>query len=128
MKIIGFLIVVLNICSSQEIYQPGEKVNSGLIFDENKSTGPVQISTKYKQGKFLIYDCLDRHFVCVNDTSFKFCRSERDNTDRRLNVYLPCAPIKRFINLDLCLAELNLRIYEASDKRFCLSEPNINSI
>lgn len=79
-----------------------------------------RISDKYRAGSSLIYDCQERHFACVNQTSYEQCGERRDVSLEKRRAILSCAPLKHFDNLDKCIEELYRVIHSAVNKEFCL--------
>jgi hypothetical protein len=79
-----------------------------------------RISDKYRAGSSLIYDCAERHFACVNQTSYEQCEERRAVSLEKRRAILSCAPLKHFANLDLCVEELYRVIHSSVNKEFCL--------
>lgn len=68
----------------------GEKVLAG--YDAKVDV----ISEKYDTGPFLIYDCEDRHWVCVMESYFNECKEKRLKAISEFKEDLPCAPVGEF--------------------------------
>ena len=84
---------------------------------------PLHISKKYSRGKFLIYDCEERHYACVIGQDFSSCQEKRKQVlfkkDRRL---LPCSPLKEFASVVKCEKEQYRLQHRRRDRSFCLTE------
>ncbi|MEI8347103.1 MAG: hypothetical protein WCG27_06535, partial [Pseudomonadota bacterium] len=61
-----------------------------------------RISEVYKSGMYLIYDCIERHFACVNNDGFERCREQRELSKKRGRGLLSCAPLKKFSTTPEC--------------------------
>jgi hypothetical protein len=80
------------------------------------------INKKYRGGNNLIYDCVQKIFICANDTAKTECEAERKEAiENKLENY-PCAVLKTFPNKADCL----LKNYEVANvnalKRYCHSD------
>lgn len=78
------------------------------------------ISEKYKSGPFLIYNCEDLYFVCVDEDAFLSCKEERDKARHRRDFRLPCAPLKEFDHFDLCVVAQYEKMAQKRAMHFCL--------
>ncbi len=97
------------------------RVSKSKNFEERLYTTYV-ISEKHRSGTYLIYECKERKFICVDDESFDKCREERRdalNGDVFLKL-LPCAPLKKFEDIFDCHDEIYKNMYRMSNKRFCI--------
>ncbi len=61
-----------------------------------------ELSLKYQRGEFLIYDCVDEHWVCSAEPEFNRCKHERDFALKERNRELPCIPVQKFISEAVC--------------------------
>ena len=67
----------------------------------------IKISSKYMQGPYLLYDCKDHHYACVDKASYNDCRARRK--DAILNgkeISLNCAPLKKFNSSPVCIKNI----------------------
>lgn len=78
---------------------------------KNKDSG-VFLSTKYQRGSFLVYDCVDGHFVCTNKSGFVRCREDRKDGVRLNQSWLPCAPLKEFKSEESCSDDHRLKVVD----------------
>lgn len=89
------------------------------IFILNAQDSSIQISQKYHIGRGMIYDCVDRHFVCAAIEEFDECKLKRE---KEVNKYLKefsCAPIKLFKNNKECVIKMRKYLERSIDKSFC---------
>ncbi|MBC7714477.1 MAG: hypothetical protein H7177_14120 [Rhizobacter sp.] len=77
------------------------------------------INDYYKAGNFLIYNCENDYYVCVDEDAFKLCGDKRKEAiDKKLKYY-PCAPLNKFPTKAKC-GEKNYEVIESlAKKRFC---------
>lgn len=78
------------------------------------------LSPYYRRGNYLIYDCEDLHFACVDSVSYARCEKWRQNAIDRVKEYMPCAPLKRFDSIEKCDQEHYRYLYSFVPKKFCL--------
>jgi sorbitol-specific phosphotransferase system component IIBC len=78
-----------------------------------------QINSIYKSGSFLIYNCENEYYACVDEDSFKLCSDKRKDSIGKKEKFYPCAPIYKYPNKIKC-AEKNYEVIESlAKKRFC---------
>lgn len=78
------------------------------------------ISEKYLAGAFLIYDCEEKHWVCVLQEDYKVCESNREKAVKNKERQLPCAPIGEFPTKRSCFQRELYLAGQAHGHRFCL--------
>ena len=78
------------------------------------------ISEKYLAGAFLIYDCEEKHWVCVLQEDYKACESKRKVSADKKERNLPCAPIGEFPSKRSCFQRQLYLSGHAHGYRFCL--------
>lgn len=84
---------------------------------------PKRISRKYSEGDFLIYDCKERHFACVDPLSYEKCENARKlGLDTKAEKVLACAPLKKFSNFYDCAKEQYALQHRRVNKAMCLVE------
>jgi hypothetical protein len=81
-----------------------------------------RISGKYFNGRYLIYDCQQRHFACVNQESFKFCKKKREFDLEKESYFLRCTPLKEFTNQKSCETEQYKQVHVPKTIPFCLNQ------
>ena len=88
---------------------------------QNLAEPEFLISETYRNGAYLIYDCKERHFACVNEESYKLCQDNRKKSFIRKHSHHRCAPLKKFDQQANCFkVQMNL-IEKNPDKRFCIN-------
>lgn len=92
---------------------------------ERKTHHMVQLSRFYRSGEYLLYDCNNRHFVCVDKTSFDECREKRNEAIDKRNFLLPCAPLKKLGHFEICVEVQYSKIYQMGNRDFCFSKGSI---
>lgn len=80
------------------------------------------LSARYRRGSYLIYDCEDRHYACVNVENFNRCQEERQIALETFTPSLPCAPLKEFETADECEQQQRELILRLTSKEFCFQD------
>ena len=96
-----------------------------LLAQENKDPAgfdPVSdnFSDKYEGGAFLIYDCVDKHWVCVLESYYSECQELRDKDIQSKKITLGCAPIGKFETKKSCFQRQLYMIGQNYETRFCI--------
>ena len=118
MKLILFFLLMI---MTNQIYAEEGSTFSALP-DENlieDSTSNYQINSHFKSGMFLIYDCRNKFYACVDSDSYKKCRDSRDTSINKRQRHYPCAPLKKFGNKESCLVKNYEVVESVAFKRFC---------
>jgi len=107
-----FLIMSISSVSADD----GEKVLND--FDPRTDI----ISEKYEAGPYLIYNCQEKHFVCVMEANYKECEEQRskDNAEKKLE--LSCAPISKMLNKKSCFQQQLFFVSQNQGTKFCVGE------
>ena len=80
------------------------------------------LSTKYQRGVYLLYDCIDKHWVCTGLAESKICSEGRVIASENKFDRMPCSPIKEFASESKC-NEIQARLTNASTTvRECKSD------
>lgn len=81
------------------------------------------IADNYEAGQFLIYDCDEKHWVCVLESYFKECEEKRQN-DKTLpdKITHSCAPIGEFPNKRSCFQRQLFMTTHNYGPRFCIKD------
>lgn len=81
------------------------------------------IADNYEAGNALIYDCVEKHWVCVRNTYFDECREKRAKArqDESLET-LPCAPIAFFPTKKSCFQRQLFMTTHHHGDRFCIKD------
>lgn len=80
------------------------------------------ISDKYEAGPFLIYDCLDKHYVCVLESYFNDCAEAREKDIHNKELKMSCAPISKHLNKKSCFQKQLFMVSQNHGNRFCVGE------
>lgn|GEM_PF-2069553 len=80
-----------------------------------------RISKKYFEGNTLIYDCVARHYACVDSVSLDRCKEDRELAlrEKKLKI-LPCAPLKEFKTFISCAKEQEKLQERRFNREFCV--------
>jgi hypothetical protein len=78
-----------------------------------------QIDQNYKAGSYLIYNCENGHYACVDKDGFTFCKNRRDEAKEKMSKIYPCSPISEFASKTKCAYKNYEVIEELAKKRFC---------
>ena len=79
-----------------------------------------QISNIYLSGNHLIYDCIKKHFACVDAQSFNNCYELRIRAiSYKEHKKLPCAPLKKFKIQKECHDQQYILQRRRRAKKFC---------
>ncbi len=78
------------------------------------------ISNKYFAGSFLIYDCEEKHWVCVLEEDYKICDDKRKESVQKKERKLSCAPIGELPTKRSCFQRVLFLSGQAHGHRFCL--------
>lgn len=119
--IISYFLLLCSPCFSQKLDE-----NDLLNKDEKNSTLrhrlEPRISSKYYRGRYLIYDCQKRHYVCVNLPSFYECQELRQKEIDEKSVLFSCAPLKQFKRQKNCFDTHYSLIHRVTNKSFCVNQ------
>lgn len=80
------------------------------------------ISEKYLAGAHLIYDCEEKHFVCVLAEDKRSCEEKRLLAMQKKEKFLPCAFIGFLPTKRSCFQRQLFLVSQAHGNRFCLNE------
>lgn len=81
------------------------------------------IAENYEAGPYLIYDCQEKHWVCVMESFYKECEEKRTrDLASTNNVYHSCAPIGLFPTKKSCFQRQLFMTTHNHGKRFCVKD------
>lgn len=80
------------------------------------------LSLKYQRGKYLVYDCIDKHWVCTGEPEFDNCIDGREIAISENYERLPCVPIMQFDEVKACQKVQTRLTDRAFTMRDCLSK------
>lgn len=110
------LLFSIALCGAEET-SSNEKVGvqTGVDFLQQDPT----MNTKYQRGRWLVYDCVDQHWVCTRKEEFEYCQKLRKKALLDKEKVLPCAYFKKFDKRELCWQEQLRLTNRANYYRFC---------
>lgn len=80
------------------------------------------LNWKYRGGNNLIYDCINKYYVCASDVARISCEEDRTHAiDTKLDKY-SCAVLKRFTNKEECLQKQHEVLNTNVVRKFCFSD------
>lgn len=81
------------------------------------------IADNYEAGNGLMYDCVEKHWVCVRNTDYEACRENRAKSrlDETTTTH-PCAPIAYFPNKRSCFQRQLFMTTHHHGERFCIKD------
>ncbi|WP_127717282.1 hypothetical protein [Halobacteriovorax sp. HLS] len=106
----------------------GQKIDESDLLNKDEKNSTLRrrleprISDKYYRGRYLIYDCVNRHYVCINLPSFYNCQEERLKEIEAKSVLLSCAPLKQFKTQKECFDVNYSLIHRITNKSFCVNQ------
>lgn len=92
-----------------------------LAVDEFKPQEDI-ISEKYEAGHFLIYNCEEKHWVCVRDEQKNECEDEILEAKQSNPVNLPCASFGKFPTKQSCFQRQLFLVSNNFGDRFCIND------
>ena len=78
-----------------------------------------KINERYSGGSYLIYNCKNDYYTCVDEYSNGLCLDQRKMAKEKNQNYYPCAPLKKFPTKKECLLENYTAVEMMALKRFC---------
>lgn len=112
-----FLLVIISIELKAEVEKKPDATGTDNELLLKKMN--YQINNKYKAGMFLIYDCKGEYYACVDGDGNENCRESRDASIAKKDGRYPCAPLKKYENVQECLVKNYEVIESLALKRFC---------
>lgn len=114
MRTIIFFLLLLSVDSSRA------DDNSSL---EDEGTLQDIISEEYEAGPFLVYDCKDKHWVCVQPSYYENCKDLRKrDLARTEELYHTCAPAGKFPTKRSCFQRQLFLTTHNHGNRFCIKD------
>lgn len=80
------------------------------------------IAENYEAGPFLIYDCKERHWVCVLESYYKDCEASREEDQLLKKLELRCAPITKLSNKKSCFQQQLFLTSQNAGSNFCVGD------
>ena len=86
------------------------------FYDEEQG---MPISKNYGEGPYLIYNCRQGHWACVDKISFDGCVSMRRARLGTKELMLGCAPFEKFEDLNQCKSNQMKRVHISYFPYYC---------
>ena len=118
MKLLTLILMLLAGANllAQDILGQTSKLVTG--FDPRRDV----LSADYLAGPFLIYDCQNKHWVCVMEEFFEECRQLREEDKRFNKDTARCAPVGEFAVKFSCFQEQLRLTTNVDPSRLCVLE------
>jgi len=100
------------------------KLDQETLSEMERIRKEPRISSDFSRGEYLIYDCRNRNYACVNEPSFQKCRKFRDDGYKNKKMLLPCAPLKEMGSQEECFKKHYELIHNQLPKAFCQNTKN----
>lgn len=127
MKLFLFIFAILSphvaptqVVAKQVVVEKIESVTAVTKKGEFAGRREPMISSYYRRGSNLVYDCEDQHFACVDLESFQKCAKWRTKAFDLVEDFMPCAPLKKFSSGEECRRAHYKNIYAKIPKKFCI--------
>lgn len=93
------------------------------VVPTNEGTQDDIISEKYDAGPYLIYDCEEHHWVCVQQSHFESCKEERKrDLAASEKLFHSCSPIGKFPTKKSCFQRQLFLTTHNHGNRFCIKD------
>lgn len=80
------------------------------------------ISEDYEAGPYLIYDCVQKHYVCVLESYYKECEENRVYDVALNKEQTRCTPISQHLNKKSCFQKQLLLVSRNHGTRSCINQ------
>lgn len=88
----------------------------------------LYISTFYKSGPYLIFDCEKGNYACVHKDGYQFCKDLRKSSIDKRHRVLACAPLKKFDRFQFCIERQKELVDFPIEKYFCMAQGMVGEI
>lgn len=113
---IAFILVFINISSALCADGAASKANEDFsLFDSF-------LDNNYQRGGHLVYDCLEKHWVCTGAIEYNRCLRYRSTALKDNKNKLPCGVVKKFKNEKVCQLEQSRLTSRSDYSRFCFHD------
>ena len=86
------------------------------------------ISSRYKSGPYLIFDCERGNYACVHKDGYQFCKDLRIDSLHKKYKVLSCAPLKKFSHYQFCIKRQKELVDFPVKKYFCMNSMMIEEL
>lgn len=97
---------------------PSPEVDKDLMAKKSN----YQLDSRYKGGEFLIFQCSQGFYACVDQDGYDNCTEKRQAAKKDKAEVYPCAPLKKFEDKKSCLRANYGAVESVAKKRFCYPE------
>lgn len=118
MNLIFLLILSVNAVAQDTASKVEKETDEATVYRQVRE----RISERYFKGSTLIYDCKERHYVCVDRLSAEDCHRWRDEALRKNRFSLECAPLKEFKTNQECVQDQYQRVHDSISKAWCYND------
>ena len=108
------LLVLLQVTLVQAQSEGSEEGNEDILLSD------PYLSVLFQRGEYLVYNCIDQHWVCTGEAEYLSCIETRNESLKDKDTNLPCAPIRVFQSEKDCVAHQASLVSSATENRFCL--------
>ena len=122
MQIVAILLVFFAISGGHAQEEPAPKKKE-KIYDNDLD---IQLDEQYEAGPFLIYQCGNKHFACVNKKSRDKCQLQRYYAQQTGDRNLQCANLKEFKVTKHCVHEQMKMIARPKEMILCKRGPIVS--
>jgi len=112
LKFMLFCILIV----SGALADDGEKVLNG--YDPKVD----MISEDYEAGPYLIYDCAQKHYVCVLGSYYKECEEKKLQDVAANKERVSCTPVSEHLNKKSCFQNQLLLVSRNHGTRACIAQ------
>lgn len=110
------VLLILLIYSNLALSDDGPKSLAG--FDPKTDL----IAHNYEAGAYLIYDCQEKHWVCVLESYYLECQKQRQLDNMSKSDFHLCAPIEAFPTKKSCFQRQLFLTTQNHGTRFCIKD------
>lgn len=94
-----------------------------MVYSESEEFDPYKdlFSDRYQAGQYLVYDCIEQHFVCTGPGELKRCEKEHESSLKKNLYNLGCVAIdKDLVRVEDCFKRQKELVVMSRKWRFCL--------
>lgn len=84
------------------------------------STLDLRIDSTYQKGPYLIYDCIEKRWICTGKPEYDMCEERRESALAMKEELLGCAAFTFYKTRKKCYKKQLEMIHRGSTQRFCL--------
>jgi hypothetical protein len=122
-KVLIFLFILSSSVFAQSVGAQavaGEQVTADENGNLDVALEDPDLSLRYQRGSYLLYDCIEKHWVCTGSPEYNYCKKSREEAILDRSPKLPCAHVKLFKNEKSCNRTQQIITSRGDYARFCL--------